>query len=181
MSSLSFFVLAVGVAFATPAAGQVRFWQDPVVTYTNGMRLASTTSQRSHDVYWRCDVNSPGYCDGRMHGACVNDLRSIGTRNRGCYCFSAGPRPGAIGSATSRTMDGLESEDSARLGTLRVASAGGPVGSASRVAAASFTGVPALEPAPLTTPPADDAQAGWYGELKRLGEKVQLSAQAELP
>lgn len=102
------------------AAADVRFWQDPVVTHTNGMRLASSTSLRSHNVYWRCDEDRVGYCDGQMHSSCKDDWRDLGTRKKGCYPVFYGPRPGMTGTETGHAMDGLEMGDSQRLGTLRM-------------------------------------------------------------
>ncbi len=116
------FVWAVTLMFSLipQAACEVHFWQDPVVTYTNGMRLASSTSLRSHNAYWQCDPDRVGYCDGQMRGPCKDSLRSLGTRQKGCYPIFYGPRPGMAGTQTGHSMEGLETGDAERLGTLRI-------------------------------------------------------------
>ena len=107
--------------FALPTAcdAQVCCLLDPVVTHTNGVRLASSTPQRSHNMYWQCDPLHLGYCGGQMHGPCRSDLRSIGTRRPcGCFPLPPGPMPGPVGSKSLHAQDGLELDDGERLGSL---------------------------------------------------------------
>lgn len=152
------------------AVGQVHFWQDPVVTHTNGMRLASSTPVRSGNVYWRCKPEHTGYCGGRMHGAMKNDLRSLGDRLHCEYRLPAGARPAPVSSGTGHAMDGLETADAERLGTIIVAGQGhGPVAS-----------VPAPRPAASG---ANSPAAGstWIDDLQLLGEKRRATTGVALP
>ncbi|MEN0109862.1 MAG: hypothetical protein AAF805_03980 [Planctomycetota bacterium] len=91
---------------------------DPVVTHTNGMRLASTTPLRSHHVYWQCDPNHTGYCGGRYYTHCRNSLRGVGERCHGEFCPPYTDSSGATLNHTHHAIDGLENADAASLGTL---------------------------------------------------------------
>ena len=117
----SFVVPSAVLALALSAAecrAQVSCLLDPVITHTNGVRLASSTPERSHNMYWQCDPNHIGYCGGRMYGPCRNDLRSLGTRPMGCLPLPPGPAPGPVRSHTMHAMDGIEQEDGATLGAI---------------------------------------------------------------
>ena len=120
---------ACAVSFAAPCeADSIKFWQDPVVTHTNGMRLASTTSQRSHNVYWQCDPYHHGYCNGRIWGPMRDDFKSIGTRIHRGYRLPYTPSPGPVsdhpggyysgGSAYGLGAHGIEAEGFERLGAI---------------------------------------------------------------
>lgn len=108
----------------TATAAEVVFWQDPVVTYTNGVRLASSTPLRSHNMYWQCDKEHRGYCNGRVVSPCRDDLVEIGSRRNCGYRLPYGPQPRALGNHSyegARYHDGLdaiEMVDSERLGSI---------------------------------------------------------------
>ena len=92
---------------------------DPVVTHTNGMRLASTTSQRNRNVYWTCDPLHLGFCDCQMHGPCRSDLRSLTTRGCcGCFPLPPGPSPGPVSPKSHHSYEGVEDDYGASLGTI---------------------------------------------------------------
>ena len=91
---------------------------DPVVTHTNGMRLASSTPERSHMVYWTCNPLHLGYCGGRMQGPCRSDLRSLGTRSHGCFPLPPGPSPGPVSPRSAHAADGMELGDGERVGAI---------------------------------------------------------------
>lgn len=162
--------LFLGAAFSAGGAfGQVPWWQDPVVAHTNGMRLASSTPERSHNVYWRCDENHLGYCNGRMYGPLTNDLDSIGARPHGAIVIPAGPRPGPVSDEACATPTALETATSERIGTLSNLFA--EEGSIARV--------PAARPAPPAAAPSNNGD--WLSDLQALGEKIQSSAGISLP
>ena len=151
------FAAAVQLA---PAAGYL--W-DPVVTYTNGMRLASTTSLRSHNAYWQCDRGHIGYCDGRMHGPCCNELRELGTRDHGRFVLPYGTAVGPSSREAPHSHDGLENADSEPLGLLPAVGIDGvPVGGP----APTTPGAPAATPAP--------APVGgvWLDAIETIGRKM---------
>ncbi len=104
------------------SAAEVVFWQDPVVTHTNGVRLASSTPLRSHNAYWQCDQEHRGYCNGRVVSPCRDDLVEIGSR-LGCgYRLPYGPKPRAVGNSTyveyDHGFEAIEMVDSERLGSI---------------------------------------------------------------
>ncbi|QDT70112.1 hypothetical protein MalM25_30570 [Planctomycetes bacterium MalM25] len=102
----------------TPCWGHAPgYCSDPVVTHTNGMRLASSTSLRNHNVYWRCDGGHIGYCDGKLHGPCRDSWRTLGTRCHGRFYPPHTPM-GPTGSQTAHSADGMEYEQSESLGVL---------------------------------------------------------------
>lgn len=143
---------------------------DPVVTHTNGMRLASTEAQRSHNVYWRCDPGHIGYCDGRMYGPFQNDWRSLGTRRWGKFQPPITPH-GPTGNNVVGACEGIEEAGSATLGSL---AAVGPDG-ASRPA--GVAAAPAALPLPLPAaaggalPPAPEGD-NWLDAIQTLGRKM---------
>ncbi|MGL4513462.1 MAG: hypothetical protein ACRCT8_10255 [Lacipirellulaceae bacterium] len=155
------------VGFALNAAAEHAFWLDPVVTYTNGMRLPSSTSQRSHNVYWQCDPNHKGSCDCQMHSSCRAALH-----RPSCGCGPAtGPlEPDYYGHAP----DGLEAVDSERVGTLTldqpgvVREAAAPVGGSPIGAAAP----PAAAPTTLVVPPNGTV---WLDSIQTIGAKMMRS------
>lgn len=109
---------ALALLTTAPCLGHAPgYCSDPVVTHTNGMRLASTTSLRNHNVYWRCDGGHIGYCDGKLHGPCRDSWRTIGTRCHGRFYPPYTPM-GPTGSQTAHAPDGLEYEQGASLGVL---------------------------------------------------------------
>lgn len=150
-------VIALGLLATAPCAAAVHCWQDPVITHTNGMRLASTTWQRSHNVYWRPDPGHIGYCDGRMYGPCKNELRELGRRSE-CYPLPVGPAPGAVRSMTHHAHEGLEQASGERLGTVRLD--------------AGVLGSPLPAGASAQASPTVPAGADWIGTLQTLGDKV---------
>ena len=109
---------AMSLVSPSDATAHVGCCHDPVVTFTNGMRLPSTTALRSHNVYWQCDPYHLGYCDGRLYSPCRTSWRSIGTRPCGQFVPPyAGPqRP--TGSVTARLPDGMEASSAETLGML---------------------------------------------------------------
>ena len=152
---LPFLMLAGGAAWGH-APG---FLSDPVVTHTNGMRLASSTSTRSHNVYWQCEAGRHGYCDGRLHSPCRDSWRALGTRCHGRFLPPPTPMQPA-GTRTAHAMDGLELADSESLGPMVVARAHPP-----------------LTP-DQPSPPADFAAPGtstdgdWMNALQTIGRKM---------
>lgn len=111
---------AMALLVSAPACGHgpgPDYCWDPVVTYTNGMRLASSTSLRNHNVYWRCDSGHVGYCDGQMHGPCRDAWRAIGTRCHGQFLPPYTPM-GPTGSHTVHSADGMEHGQGESLGML---------------------------------------------------------------
>lgn len=130
---------------------------DPVVTHTNGMRLASTTSFRSHNVYWRPDPYHLGYCDGRLYSPCRNDWREIGTRHWGRYCPPTTPL-GPTARHAPHAPDGLENLTGESLGVL------------------AADGVRPIPEAPSRpAPPAAPAGAGWYDAIETLGRQMMTT------
>lgn len=103
---------------ASEACGQVCCLLDPVVTHTNGVRLASSTPERSHNMYWQCDPLHMGYCGGRMHGPCRSDLRSTCSRPFARLPMPPGPAPGPVGVEGGHTIDGMEMATGERLGSF---------------------------------------------------------------
>ncbi len=93
------------------------YCSDPVVTHTNGMRLASSTSLRNHNVYWRCDAGRIGYCDGSLHCPCRDSWRTLGTRCHGRFAPPYTPM-GPTGSLTAHAADGIEHYQGESLGVL---------------------------------------------------------------
>ncbi len=108
--------LAAGATTASHAAGYQHLL-DPVVTHTNGMRLASTTSLRNRNVYYQCDPGHVGYCDGHLHTPCLNDWRSLGTRECGRFVPPYTPN-GPTGTETVHSHDGLEQTSGESLGAI---------------------------------------------------------------
>lgn len=164
-------VVTLSLVAATQAS-EVRCWQDPVVTYTNGIRLPSTTSLRSHNVYWQCDPHHVGYCDGRMYCPCRNELRNAGSRLAYGYRLPYGttnpPVPAPHG-VTFHSIDGMEMAQGERLGQIPVDQGNTPRLGVAPVA----TGVPAGAAA---LPGGTD----WLNSLKTLSDKViQNGATAE--
>ncbi|MEO1497281.1 MAG: hypothetical protein AAFV43_09040 [Planctomycetota bacterium] len=153
----------VGVA----GASEVRFWQDPVVTYTNGMRLPSTTSQRSHNVYWQCDPGHRGYCDGRMYDPCRNEVRTAGDRVGVGYRLPYGTTNPSV--PVERPMtgvhshDGLEVAQAERLGEIPLDADNAPRLGLGPGGASAPTAVAA---------PAAPAGSMWLDTLQNLGEQV---------
>ncbi|MEO0529313.1 MAG: hypothetical protein AAF266_01920 [Planctomycetota bacterium] len=141
------------------------FLSDPVVTYTNGMRLASSTSTRSHNVYWRCDPGHIGYCDGQLHSPCRNDWRSLGTRCHGQYVPPYTPM-GPTGTEGLHTADGMEHGDGESLGLLgQTALRAGEAGAA----------LPAGEAVPSFGQPTANPNANggiWLDALQTIGRKM---------
>lgn len=142
------------------------FFSDPVVTHTNGMRLASSTSTRSHNVYWQCESGHVGYCDGKLRSPCRDDWRSLGTRTEGQFIPPYTP----MGPTSSRQMhmaDGIEYTSSESLGmlgltTLRPAGEG-------RNGAASVEAIPSFAP-----PLSDTGSSGgvWTDALQTISRKM---------
>ncbi len=114
MNAVRFLVLRTVVTVAAlPATGLgAGFLLDPIVTYTNGMPLASSTSLRSHNVYWQCDPEHIGQCDGRYNCPCLNDLHCRRSPRFG----NTGPVPGR----SEHLPDGMEAEDGAVLGVVSI-------------------------------------------------------------
>lgn len=109
----SLMLRAVIAAVAFPAAGLgANCLLNPVTTYTNGMPLASSTSMRSHNVYWQGDPERIGECDGRYNCPCLNDLHC----HRTAYIGSTEPRLGRA----ERLPDGMEEETAVVLGVVSV-------------------------------------------------------------
>lgn len=153
-------LLAVRTALSlalTPSLGwAVGFLSDPVVTHTNGMRLASTTSSRSHNAYWQCDPGHLGYCDGRLYSPCRNDWRSLGTRHHGHFAPPYTPM-GPTSSRTHHSLDGLEEYSGESLGAI------------------SPDGLPAPpipRPVEAATGPSASIGGDWLDSLQTLGRKV---------
>ncbi|TWT43255.1 hypothetical protein [Botrimarina hoheduenensis] len=119
--------VAMGLGGLTIDAAEVPFWQDPVVTYTNGMRLPSTTSQRSHNVYWQCDPGHRGYCDCRLYGPCRNELRQLGSRVENGYRLPYGAAPGpVVNHELFAADDAVEPAEGQRLGVIPLDQANTP-------------------------------------------------------
>ncbi len=122
--AVAIFGFACAVALAADCkANSIKCWQDPVVTHTNGMRLASTTPQRSHNVYWQCDPYHHGYCNGRIWGSMRDDFKSIGTRLGRGYRLPYAPYPGAVsdhpgGYYSGGAIHTVEAEGFERLGAI---------------------------------------------------------------
>lgn len=179
--SLALRVALAAVAFpcGTFAAG---FLSDPVVTHTNGMRLASTTAERSHNVYWRCDTNHLGYCDGCLYSPCRNDWRSLGTRPAGEFGVPCTPR-GAVNGEIPHAHDGLEPGTSELLGLLApepaagAARAGAPVGSTGTADGATQA-VAAPAPAAGATAGADSGGL-WIDAIQTIGRKMMATPPAD--
>lgn len=113
--------LLAAVSLLAPAGSQAAgVLCDPVVTYTNGMRLASTTALRSHNVYWQCDRGHVGYCDGRSYTPCRNALRELGTRPHGRFVPPYTGPGGSTSPMTTHSHDGFEPTTSETLGVLTV-------------------------------------------------------------
>lgn len=109
----SLMLRAVLAAMAFPAAGlAANCLLNPVTTYTNGMPLASSTSQRSHNVYWQGDPERIGECDGRYNCPCLNDLHC----HRTPFIGNTEPRLGRA----ERLPDGMEEETAVVLGVVSV-------------------------------------------------------------
>lgn len=149
---------------ADSALGQISCFQDPVITHTNGMRLASSTPERSHNAYWQCDPGRIGYCNGRLYGPVKNDLHSLGTRH-GCFPMPPGPQPGPVSGLTGHIPEGMEIGDAERLGTLRVMAGGG---------------APLSAAGPARVAPTVAAGETWADSIRQLGDK-RNAAGASLP
>lgn len=153
-------------------ASEVRFWQDPVVTFTNGMRLPSSTSQRSHNVYWQCDPGRRGYCDGRIYGPCRNELHSAGSRVHHGYRLPYSPTPGPVaGWGAGHSHDGFEAAQGERLGAIPL-----DEGNAPRLGLAPTASGGVADAAPSASQPPTGGI--WLDTLQTLGEKVMKNAQA---
>ncbi|MEQ8848126.1 hypothetical protein [Botrimarina sp.] len=150
-------------------AGQPCFLCDPVVTYTNGMRLASTEACRSHNVYWRCDPGHIGYCGGRMSGPLHNDLRSLGTRPWGVYVPPPTPR-GPVGNADFGGPEGLEDAHSESLGSIALAAGleRQPLDAAPR------RGAPPAA-APLPPRPEAGGEGDWLNAIQTIGRQMMAT------
>ncbi len=68
-------LLVLGAMSVTARAGEICC--DPVITYTNGMRLASSCPERSHNAYWHCDPYHVGQCGNRYNWPPLNSLLGI--------------------------------------------------------------------------------------------------------
>lgn len=162
MNTTRFLVLRTVVSVAAlPATGLgAGYLMDPVVTYTNGMPLASSTSERSHNVYWQCDPARLGYCDGHIHSPCRNDIRALGTRHWGRFnppYATTGPVDGQ----TEHLPDGLEHQTSEVIGAVSID--------------------PSATRRPLPEPPAAAPSAGappsggvWIDALQTLQRKMMI-------
>ncbi|TWT97066.1 hypothetical protein Pla108_28430 [Botrimarina colliarenosi] len=154
---------------AVPATGfGAGFLSDPVVTHTNGMRLASTTADRSHNAYWTCDPSHLGYCNGQTYSPCRNDLRDLGTRPHGRFlppCTTRGP----IDGQAMRIPDGIEGGFSESLGTVAVDP------SLSRPALAPLGPPSGLGPLEAPPAPAAGANGGlWMEALQTIQRKMMI-------
>ncbi|QDV75799.1 hypothetical protein [Botrimarina mediterranea] len=125
---------------------------NPVTTYTNGMPLASSTSMRSHNVYWQGDPERIGECDGRYNCPCLNDLHC----RRTPYIGGTEPRLGQV----ERLPDGMEEETAVVLGVVSI----------------DPTAPPRRELAPLPAAPAAPAAEGgvWIDALQSLQRKIMI-------
>lgn len=100
------------------AAQPTHFWQDPVVTYTNGVRLASSTPLRSHNMYWQCDPERRGYCEGQESGSLLRPF-SAGKGACGYRQQLYHPAPAAVrNDVYSDGLAGIEQTDGERLGSI---------------------------------------------------------------
>ncbi len=161
MNATHFLMLrtAITVAALPATSFGAGFPMDPVVTYTNGMPLASSTSERSHNVYWQCDPARLGYCDGRIHSPCRNDLRGLGTRPWGQYVppyATVGPIPGLA----ERLPDGLEGETSEVLGVVSI----DPSAPRREIA----------PPPPAPAPASASSSGVWIEALQALQRKIMI-------
>ncbi len=140
MCALRFLASAVLVSLATSAIAEVpgTCLFDPVVTYTNGMPLASSTPLRSHKYNYQCDPNRMGWCDGYMHGpwraSNASTYNLIAQKLRGKqgqrrHSNYLSPDDGA-----SHALDGLEGPGAQPLGHIPA-----PMGGAATPAAASLS------------------------------------------
>lgn len=154
---------------AAPDAGiAAGFLLDPVVTHTNGMRLASSTSTRSHNVYWQCDDGHVGYCDGVMHTHCRDELRKLGTRCHGRFVPPYTPM-GPTSPRASHSIDGLEPASGESLGLLANEAPRLPAAPAAAGGAAASAGAPSLLP---SAPPAGGA---WLDAIQTIGKKMMTT------
>lgn len=168
MSPTKSFALCATLAAVPCFAHGPGFFSDPVVTYTNGMRLASSTSTRSHNVYYQCDPGHVGYCDGKLRSPCRDDWRSLGTRCHGQFMPPFAPS-GPTGGHAMHTADGLEQASSESLGMLgQTALRAGAIRSAS----APGEAVPSFDQ-PIADPPAGDGI--WLDALQTIGRKMMTS------
>lgn len=158
--------LAALLAGSPAGAGAPGFCSDPLVTHTNGMRLASSTSTRSHNVYWQCEAGHVGYCDGCLRSPCRDSWRSLGTRPGGKYRPPYTPM-GPTSDERPYSVDGLEHASSESLGTL----GGAPVGVAAGNAAAGPTLAGPGPAATTATGPAQSA-APWLDAIQTIGRKM---------
>lgn len=86
---------------------------DPVTTHTNGMPLASSQPERSHNAYYKCDPDRTGCCGGRYNFACLNSL----LRPDCCCTKNAAPYYGEWGTAVGSVQD-VEPTRFERLGVI---------------------------------------------------------------
>lgn len=155
---------ALTIAVTPAVSSAVGFLSDPLVTHTNGMRLASTTALRSHNAYWQPDPGHLGYCDGYLYSPCRNDWRSLGTRHRGQFAPPATPL-GMTANQGHHLPDGLEVASGESLGAISAASVG------------TLPTLPATEQGPGALPdlrPADSPTQSdiWIDTLQTLGRKM---------
>lgn len=166
--------LCAATLLATQAVchGAPGYCSDPLVTHTNGMRLASTTSTRNHNVYWQCESGHVGYCDGKLRSPCRDDWRSLGTRCRGRYVPPYTPM-GPTKSDTIHSMDGLEQETSVSLG--RLVQTTGPAGNDRRAPVGRASAAPpALSPVGGPTP-APAVGSNWLDAVQSIGKKMMAA------
>lgn len=149
---------------------------DPVVTHTNGMRLASSQAHRSHNVYWRCDEGHVGYCSGRYYAPFRNDWRSLGTRYHGRFEPPRTP-VGPTARATSHSQDGIEDVSGETLGTIQPIvgplPANSPLGASGRDRdLASFGGAMMSALSREQSPPPESKSGSWVDAINEIGRKM---------
>lgn len=154
MNAMQFLMLrtAATVAALPATCMGAGFLCDPVVTHTNGMRMASSTSLRSHNAYWQCDPGHIGYCDGHYNHPCFNATK---THHWGRFV----PPPTPMGATSSKSVhmyDGLEMATSESLGTI------------------SPDGVrpPTLQPGAAPALPSEGSGGIWIDAINSIGRRV---------
>jgi len=169
MAPISFPVLLTGclalaslVATQQPARAEHAWWLDPVVTHTNGMRLASSTSERSHNVYWQCDVHRKGSCDCQMQTCCRAAIH-----RPPCSCA---PPTGPVGGVyAAHAPDGIEAGDTEHLGPLTLDAPGVPRVASDAGTSPLSAAPPANTPTTLIVPPTGTV---WLDSIQTIGQKM---------
>lgn len=124
---------------------------DPVVTYTNGMPLASSTPLRSHKYNYTCDADRINWCGGYMHGPIrSSNANTVNLLAQKLHDKRGGHRnPNYLGpdDCASHALDGLEGPGAQPLGHIPA-----PLGGAMTPAAASLSNSKSVAPAPTVAP-----------------------------